>query len=121
MGARAISHPAWRSFGVRRGSIRAFQTLEGVIRRALAHTIPRRVFSHRNFGRSLASSIARPSSTTVQLNRSATPFWDGEYGAIGSSSIPFSLHHVIRSMSFCLSNICTYSFMHSVASPFCFM
>ncbi|KIO01125.1 hypothetical protein M404DRAFT_1003401 [Pisolithus tinctorius Marx 270] len=121
MGARAISHLTWRSFGVRRGSIRAFQTLGGVIHRALAHTIPRRVFSRRNFGRSLASSIARPSSTTVRLNRSATPFWDGEYGAVGSSSIPFSLHHVIRSMSFCLSNIRTYSFTRSVASPFCFM
>ncbi|KIN99483.1 hypothetical protein M404DRAFT_1004602 [Pisolithus tinctorius Marx 270] len=121
MGARAISHPAWRSFGARRGSTRVFQTLASVIRRALAHTIPHRAFFHRNFGMSLASSIARPSSTTVRLNRSATPFWDGEYGAVGSNSIPFSLHHVIRSMSFCLSNICTYSFTRSVASPFCFM
>src|SRR5271163_3266933 len=93
--------------------------------------------SHRKIGRFLAIIIARANSNRVRLNRSATPFWDGEYGAVVSKVIPLSAAHFFTSSlinSFPLSILihfghlpkcrCIFvkcSLILLVASPLCFI
>src|ERR1700678_30524 len=93
--------------------------------------------SHRNVGRFLAINIACANSNSVRLNLSATPFWDGEYGAVVSKVIPLSaVHFFISSLinSFPLSILihfghlpncrCIFvrcSLIFPVASLFCFI
>jgi len=45
-----------------------------------------------NLGNSQAIIIAQLNSISVWLKHLATPFWEGEYGAVVSMIIPFSLH-----------------------------
>src|SRR5271155_5180402 len=93
--------------------------------------------SHKKVGRFLAIIIACANSNRVRLNRSATPFWDGEYGAVVSKVIPLSAAHFFTSSlmnSFPLSILihfghlpkcrCIFvrcSLMRPVASLFCFI
>src|SRR5271155_2687936 len=93
--------------------------------------------SHRKVGRFLAIIISRANSNKVRLNRSATPFWDGEYGAVVSKVIPLSAANFFTSSlinSFPLSILihfghlpkcrCIFvrcSLMRPVASLFCFI
>src|SRR6266850_1498878 len=53
--------------------------------------------SQRNSGRSAAVNIARASSMSVLFICSATPFCEGEYGAVRWTSMPRVSHQVIRS------------------------